>query len=460
MSLPSIKIIEKKIEQETLMFKGLNRMPVVSPGELSAMTNLSSRYFPCLYPRGSREVITTLTAGHALFYANGKFCWVDGTSFKYDSVTKGSVTAGPKSMVDFNGKIIILPDKKYYDYYAGTFGDIATCPELDYVCVYNNRIFGVKGSNVYATALGQYNVWNDYSGETTDSWATDVAEEGNFTGIIVNQNHVICTKANYFYELYGSNPSNFSFQLVTKRGCSDFRSLVEIDGAVFYLGGTGIDTYSGSVPSNISLNLNESYVSGAAGTDGRKYYISLYNGTTYNLYVYDTYADVWHREDGLNITSFVRVGNLLYALAGNIIYKFNSGTEAVSWVAETERYTEKYLGYKVTSKIKVVAELEAGSSMNIYYSIDDAAYVLADSITFTTGYQLLTTYTQPGRANSFRIKFTGTGNVKIFEMTREMSIGSDVTEGWDIYTLDVMDDLTPTNLDLITCSRLNPAEIN
>jgi hypothetical protein len=533
MSFPRLPNIQNnKIKTDTINWKGYNGMPVVGPGELTDMTNLSSDFAPCISSRPSRELISSLHNGLALFPANGKLCTVDnltftsvagdmtfgtatitsaasafghiavgdtltitgctvnagnnktavvtvatagvisfaagtftagaetaaitftGCSFKYDGVTKGPVTATAKSMCDFNGMVIIAPDKKYYNYGTGAFGTVATMPDIDYVCVMNNRIWGVKASDVYATALGIYNSWDDYSGEETDSWATDVAEEGNFTGIVATQGRIICTKENYFYELYGNKPSNFNLHLITERGCIDGKSLIEVNEAPYFLSNTSAFNYDGSVPKPISLDLNETYISGVAGTDGRKYYISLYNGTAYNLYVYDTYTGVWHREDNLNVTDFAFLDNYLYALSGNDIYKFNSGTETVNFVAITDRFTEQYNGAKVASEFSMMVKMSGYAALRIYYSIDGGSYILADTI-LSSGYYSYTSYLKPKRGNSIQLKFEGFGDIKIYQLTRKMAIGSTVPVKLRALTWTEIEAMTWTQLEAFTWNEIN-----
>lgn len=417
----------KKQKKDIIEWQGLNRMPTVPSGSLTAMTNMSSEYAPCLSPRPPREVIKTLTSGTALLAVDDKLCWIDGTNFVYNDVIKGTVTAGNKSMCVFNGKVIIAPDKKYYDYGTDTFGTIATMPDTDYVTVFNNRIIGIKGNDFYMTALGIYDSWNDYSGENSDSWATDVAEEGEFSGLLGLQtpNHIICTKDDYLYELYGHKPSNFNLTKIDDVGCIDFRSMVAIDNVAYFLSRSGIMQYAGSNSKNISMELQERYVSGAAGTDGRRYYISLYNGAAYNLYVYDTYTGMWHREDDLGVSAFAQMEGSLYALTGNNIYKFNSGTEQVNFSVETERFTEQYNGAKVTSQYSVMVETEGHSVVRVYYSIDGGSYIQSDAI-LSNGYLSYVSHIKPKRANSTKLKFEGFGNVKIYQLTRDMTIGSTV----------------------------------
>src|SRR5699024_4008893 len=44
-----------------------------------------------------------------------KMIVVDGTSFLVDGVKKGTVTAGKKQMVAMQTKVLVWPDKVYYD---------------------------------------------------------------------------------------------------------------------------------------------------------------------------------------------------------------------------------------------------------------------------------------------------------------------------------------------------------
>jgi hypothetical protein len=459
MQLPRVNAPQNKIKPVTVEWKGLNKMPVVSPGQLLNMTNMSSKYAPCLSPRPPREEIISLTSGTSFIFANGKWAWVDGTDFLYDGVVKGAVTAGRKSMCIFNGVILILPDKKYYDYTSDTFGTF-TCPDLDYVTVYNNRVVGVKGNDFRISALGKYDTWEQLAGENTDSWATDTAEEGDFSGLLGLQtpNHIIATKKGFSYELYGNKPSNYNLTKIDDVGCIDFRSLVAIDNIAYCLSSEGIMQYAGSNWKNISIELQEKYVSGAAGTDGRRYYISLYNGTEYNLYVYDTFTAEWHREDNLEVQQFFNADGFLYALTSTSIIKFNSGSETVNFSAETERFTEQYNGAKAMSEFSVLVEIEGYGCVRVYYSVDGADYILADTI-LSSGFYSYTTNIKPKRGNAIQLKFEGfceyPGSVKVYQLDRKMTIGSTVAIKFRALTWDEIEKMTWNQLEAFSWDEIN-----
>ena len=447
MELTQAKSSPKVIPEhkDVITFKGLNRLPKINPGELKAMKNLSSMYPGCIYPRPPRSVVSTLTSGTALFSTNNlKLCWVDGTGFYYDGVLKGAVTAGAKSMVDLGGYVLIFPDKKYYNYLTSTFGIVGNgtapvdgeaptagqCPDMDMICIFNNRVWGMKNQTMYGSKFNDPMVWSQFSVpllENDSVYFKVSSERGNLVGMIPLENHIVFTTKNSSYELYGTKPSNYIPRLVSQnKGCIDYKSMVEIDGSVFILSATGINEYSGSYPRPVSYILNEKYVSGKAGTDGTKYYISLYNGTAYTLYVYDTMFNLWHVEDDLNVLDFTLMDGSLYALASdNKIYRFNYGTEVFSWEGYTDRLTEEYMGKKATSKIKVEAEIETGGSIAVWLSIDGGTYTLASMLN-TVGYRFFKLDFIPQDAFYFQIKFVGTGIAKIYSITRELIISSDM----------------------------------
>ena len=87
------------------------------------MTNMCSDDFPYVSSRTPRYKIKTATSLTALG-AYDKLFMVDGTDFIYDGVAKGSVTAGAKQIAALNDNIVILPDNKYYDTVADTFGSL------------------------------------------------------------------------------------------------------------------------------------------------------------------------------------------------------------------------------------------------------------------------------------------------------------------------------------------------
>jgi hypothetical protein len=447
--LPAARFIEKIVQeqQDVSNFFGLNRLPKIKPGELTAMKNLSSRYPGCAYPRPPRSIVRTLTDGKALFAcANGKLCWVDGTNFVFDGVVKGTVTATAKSIVDFYGNVIIFPDKKVYNYNNDTFTTLGngstypaagSVPDMDMICTFENRVWGVKGSESYVSKYNDHTVWTQFSVPKNNEDSIYIKlppERGNYLGLIPLENHMLFATNNSTYEGYG-NARNFMPQLVSNsRGTVTGKSMAEVDGMVFMLSSDGVNVYTGSIPRPISYQLDEKYVSGVAGTDGRRYYLSLFNGQTYTLYVCDTALlgsgnSPWYVEDDIQVIDFARVNEVLYALtADGRILKFNddSDNEVVQWYAETEKFDYNYLGNTISLKVKIEAELEAGASIRIYIRTGEGLYQLKDTYVYDEPrHKYYTTVIEPERAESFQIKIEGEGKAKVLSVVRDFLIGSD-----------------------------------
>lgn len=441
---PIVKGKQKVLQEnrDVTTFRGLNRMPSIEKGELRSMQNLSSDNPTCLSPRKPRQSYRTLSSGTALFAVNnGKLCWVDGTTFYYDGTSKGTVTTGAKSICQFSSNIFIFPDKKYYNYETNTFADIATgtysienqtgCPDMKCVCTYAGRVWGISDDTLYASKLYDPFSWTYISNPQTasDSYYLELFDVGVLTSIIPLENHIVFTSKHSIYELYGNSPLSFEPRLITNSsGCIDNKSMIEMDGRVLMLERDGINIYGGSFPQPISLKLQEkNCVSGVGVIFDRKYYISLYNGTDYSLYMYDTLLQQWYVEDSLHVLDFAVSDNKLYALASNsVIYMFNysSGT-AVLWSAELDRFTLQYLGQKATNKIKIEVELESGSSMNAYIRTDGSDYRLLGTDS-AAGYHYYPVFELPRSAFWAQLKLTGIGNCKVYSVTREIIVNSDV----------------------------------
>jgi len=215
MSLPKAIYKKPKSRPIDIVFKGYSKNAVLTQGELSDCLNLSTDNFPTLSPRPSRENANTLGTANALFTANEVLCWVDGTSFKYNGVSKGSVTSGTKSMVEFNNNILIFPDKKKYDYVADSFSDIGTgtyptagsCPDMDIVVTHDNRVYGVKDNIIYWSARGNANDWTTFDATEEEAGSITISKVREFTGVVEYQQHIVFFTENETLEMYGSPPS-------------------------------------------------------------------------------------------------------------------------------------------------------------------------------------------------------------------------------------------------------------
>lgn len=174
-------------------------------------------------------------------------------------------------------------------------------PDLDFVCEFNNRLWGCSSANheIYASKLGDPTNWNSYQGTAADSYAVSVGSDGDFTGVISQQGYVVFFKEDYIHTIYGTKPSNFSLDTVQARGvmkgCS--RSLCHVNETVMYVGRDAIMAYTGGMPESVSDKLNLRWESAVANQWKGKYYVDLTLFKKTTTYVYDLVHNVWMKED-------------------------------------------------------------------------------------------------------------------------------------------------------------------
>jgi len=431
-----------KIDIQPLQFVGLNRRENIRDEQIADGINIGSETLPKISPRLPREDLGyTLSDPQDLFSAGGKLAWVDGTNFYYDGVLKGTVTAGKKSMVDFNGHIVIFPDKKYYCYNSAnvdydTFGSF-TAPDLDYVTTHYNRVFGCKGDSIRGSKWGDFKSWEDFSGEEDDSWAVDVVTKGDFTGIYTFQDHVIFFKSDYMTELYGAYPSQFKTVDVGKFGITDQRAVAEGNGYLLFVDKDGVKQYTGGVPKLVSDELDETYVDSALVSDGRRFYLFNNNGINNKLYMFDLRTMTWLPEDDLDVVAFTEIERTVYALdSSGKIWKFNSGSyDDIEWEFTTKEFDMNSFFKKSVSNVKIKAKMETASTVEVFLSSNGGEFKRLEIYNHydDDSYKEIYCLVKTGRLSRFQIKVKGVGKSIVSGMV-EYSFRSDKQIKNDYYT--------------------------
>lgn len=423
-------------------FKGLNRLPVNSEGELNESNNIIFDLYPAMSVRKGRTTYATVAGTpQALISAQNKLAWISGNTLYYDGNSTGltGLSSGQKSAVEFWGKIFIFPDAKYYDIATGTYGSIGTgtyptdatsCPAMDYICVHNNRIWGVKGNYIYASSNGYalgaagsdgrhgwvqfYNAKGDV--DDSGSFYQEVASDGDFTGIISWDNRIVALKERCHHEIQGSYPSNFALSTVSKFGTINHFSMQEVNSKLMYTSSNGVLLYAGGLESDTSRKLNETFSNAVSGTDGIRYYLCLNNGTSKKMYVYNSLISMWTEEDSLDVVCFCQHQGKLYALCSDgkiIILNDPASTESVKWDFIFSDYADTVYYDSVPSKMIIKARGTSGSSMSVKMSVDGSEYESLGTSNFLNGImQTIKLGVKRGKEHLFKVE--GTGNVEIY----------------------------------------------
>lgn len=311
-------------------------------------------------------------------------------------------------------------------------------PDLDFVCEFNNRLWGCSSANheIYASKLGDPTNWNSYQGTAADSYAVSVGSDGDFTGVISQQGYVVFFKEDYIHTIYGTKPSNFSLDTVQARGvmkgCS--RSLCHVNETVMYVGRDAIMAYTGGMPESVSDKLNLRWDSAVANQWKGKYYVDLTFFKKTTTYVYDLLHNIWMKEDEHEnklLSRFYANGILFETREKerHISSRFTSREEIRSgdmdWYLESVYLEEGTIDQKKVHSLQFNVELEEDAYFAVYVRYDnDVTWRRVASVTADRR----NTYTVPlklKKCERYQYRLEGHGWFILYGMSKTIGKGSE-----------------------------------
>lgn len=329
-------------------------------------------------------------------------------------------------------------------------------PDMDYVIEAQNRLWGCKYGTVngklvneiYASALGRFDVWHKYAGVSTDSYAASVGSDGRWTGAVNYQGYPLFFKEDRMHKVYVSASGAHRIQEYTMRGVQPggAKSLAVVNGVLFYKARDCVCAYDGSgAPTDVSekLNLNSLSYPGSttsiAAAYRDKYYLYLQMNTPpgSRLLVLDTRRGTWYRENlpiG-SITDFTEhLGSLLCAAGGieEIAHDNQesdlSGTEEgnVAWSCETGLIGYSTVEQKYVSRFNIRMSLARDAYMDVLVQYDSDGVWHNQGRIQGVGTRTFMLPVRPRRCDHFRIRLEGSGDVRIYSFAKVFEAGSDV----------------------------------
>lgn len=372
-----------------------------------------------------------------------------------------------ESLGEYDRKLIVFPDKVSFDYnesgdkiivnsieVSDENGNLTNAvPDIKYATVHLSRVFGVDDSMVYASAFNDYTNWTvDTADEYNEANAWYTASQSNskadgvFTGITTFQNHVVCFKKDFMHEIYNTkNP--FRIQDIYAEGTIDIRSVCDVDGQLIFCSNDAVKVYTGGNPRIISYNLGiDNIYSAVAGTDGRRYYLSIRHTSDENekassIYVYDTYCNAWSKrtipalsgQEGQEKPSVIGYANVkfgMFCLCDNgYIYKLDSGVPCDEWSFETDLMTTGSCDIKHVDKLSLACdalELDATMMIEIIDSQENSTTVWEEADLH--GYFVARVKIRKFISDAFKIRVSGTGKVCIRSMELFIKQGGELYE--------------------------------
>lgn len=310
-----------------------------------------------------------------------------------------------------------------------------TVPDMDFICGYNNRIWGCKDDTIWCCKQGDPYNWNVFDGLASDSWSVDTGTPGKFTGCIAYLNYPIFFKEDRIFKIYGNAASTFEMVANSTMGIPEGsgRSLAVANGTLFYLSRNGVAGYNGGTPYHIGAPLgnNKHFKNAVGGSDGNKYYVSMQDeNDAWGLYVYDTRYKMWHKEDEAEIKFMAYDGNLNAQMADGKQYLLGSAMDdtataegAFDSMVEFADADMSSMDKKRFLRIRIRAELEQGASIKAYVKYDSIGkWQYAGGIKSVT--KNVYAFALPiRRCDHYRLQFRCHGACKIYALEHKFYTG-------------------------------------
>lgn len=338
-------------------------------------------------------------------------------------------------------------------------------PIMDFIIESGNRLWGcrygedINGNvvnEIYASKLGDFKNWNSFMGISTDSYTASCGTDGEWTGAITHMGYPLFFKENYLHKVYGNYPANYQIQATECRGVQKGagKSLAILNEDLIYKSRTGICSYDGSLPIEISsafgtvkysatdTDEHGNVIGAVAGTNAKKYFISMKSeeDNKWYLLVYDSEYGLWHKEDETRVDAFASLdGEMCFLDHQNHQIKtvFGSGIEDkddVNWMLETGivgtsvrsgRYNTPLPGKKYISQMIIRLSLGIGSRASFYIQYDSVGEWEHISSLVGTSLKSFAVPVRPKRCDHFRLRIVGNGDAKIYSITRNIEKGSE-----------------------------------
>lgn len=342
---------------------------------------------------------------------------------------------------------------------AGDVKAAMDLPDMDYVIEAQNRLWGCKYgvvdgklvNEIYASALGRFDIWRKYAGVSTDSYAASVGSDGRWTGAVNYQGYPLFFKEGRMHKVYVSASGAHRIQEYTMRGVQPggAKSLAVINGVLFYKARDCVCAYDGSsAPTDVSEKLNLNSLSRPGSTTSiaaayhDKYYLCLRMNDPpgSRLLVLDTRRGAWYRENlpfGSVVDFTEHLGSLLCA-AGGIEELAHDNVESeligtkegnVAWSCETGLIGYSTVEQKYISRFNIRMSLAQDAYMDVLVQYDSDGVWHNQGRLQGVGTRTFMLPVRPRRCDHFRIRLEGGGDVRIYSFAKVFEEGSDAYVG-------------------------------
>lgn len=321
-----------------------------------------------------------------------------------------------------DGKLLVFTNNLFLEDEAQTVTLRRSVPDLAHLCAKDNRLWGCRGDEIFGSALGLPACWQDFDGNAMSSFSVATGSDGDFTAAGVIGGYTVFFKEDAIYKLYGDRPANFQVLSHAVAGCIDGRSLAVAGETLFYLSRAGIMAYRGGSPVCVSQPLGKSFSRAVAGALGNKYYVNLYDGSVWELYVYDTDTGLWYGQDAVEAAAFAAADGILYMAdrQGNLFSLDTADSSAVEWVYETGDLSDNCPDKATLHRVQL--GLETAGEAEVWIACDGGGWEFCRRV--GAGRSLVGLV--PRRCGVCRLRVTGRGFCRLVSLSRTFTPGTEL----------------------------------
>lgn len=440
------------------------------PEQLEYVSNMDSELFPTLQTRrGCSEyfILSTPHSFNIVMYKNRFYLMgpnglvpIEGGSFVY-SIPEYDTQRWSYSRF-YDGEFLYFlassPGPGKLQKFNGVSNmDVSDAPpDQSFVASHSNRLFlaGTKNNLISYSGLRNADDWTSatdlYTGPGQIAVETEDGEKP--TGMVAFGGSLIIFKRFTMHKLFGDDATNFSLIQAFAIGCLSADTIVVNDGLLYWLASDGIYMYDGgSVPVKISQPI-EPYIKRVnseiaktccMGCDGRFLYVSLaldsFKWPNF-CFKYDIRTRTWWRSSLLPRSYYKYEKKLMAYLPqtaspGSGVMVLNGETytdkgDQIFWEARTKPFSAQTENRKkVVNRIYAVVDIEPSATINIEYAAGSeiaGANVYQPVYNSTNGSGVAQTIKipvimRPSPNEYYRVRFTGTGKVKIHRLIIELT---------------------------------------
>ena len=305
-------------------------------------------------------------------------------------------------------------------------------PDLDFICENNYRLWGTHENTIYSSKFSDPLNFKVFEGLESDSYAIEVASEGEFTGCMAYSTHICFFKENTLHKMYGTKPSNFQINTSNVYGVQSGseKSMQIVNEQLLYKGVGGVYAYTGGIPELISEKFGTNRYSNAVGCcDGEIYYLSMQQGEKWHFFAYDVLKNIWLREDDTQAVDMTFYNGKVYYLdAKGELYHIDKDADRsdIEWGATFCTFNETINERKGYSKFHLRMDMEAGAWIAVDIKTDNDLKWREIYTTHSEKAKTATIPIIPTRCDSIDIRLRGKGKCTVKAFVREFSVGSDV----------------------------------